>query len=186
MAKRCHLAVNQLLVLASALGVILARSPGSLTASRSKTMTTAAIDCAFPSFQLPHISSFNAASFPSHRRSWGDFFKELSLPPFLLRLLLLSLSLSLSMCACESIWRALCVGADPPWRKEVGSKRERGKDRKERLLIFHPREKREARSKEEVVDDWFPPPLFHLEPKEMFAVHLSLNYILVLLGLLYQ
>lgn len=95
----------------------LARSPGSLTASRSKAMTTAAIDCAFPSRLL---SSFNAASFPSHRRSWGDFFKELSslffssFPP----------TLSLSS-LCVSIWRALCVGAAPPWRKEVGRERER-------------------------------------------------------------
>jgi hypothetical protein len=64
-------------------------------------------------------------------------------------------------------------------------------------LIFRPREKREARSKEEEVvvdDDWeagYPPtpsttthpsPLFpSREPKEMFAVHLSLNSRLVLL-----
>ena len=76
-------------------------------------------------------------------------------------------------------------------KRWVGRERERERKGQEgELLIFRPREKREARSKEEVVvDDWWGffsllllpllHPQFHVEPKEMFAVHLSLNYILV-------
>lgn len=97
--------------------------------------------------------------FPSHRRrSWATSSRRQ-------RLLLFSTRLSLSL--------ALCVGA-----LCLRSSLAKGGKGQGELLIFRPREKEkrgEGTKRSTTTSTKLPLLPHHLEPKEMFAVHLSLN-----------
>ena len=142
MAKRCHLAVNQPLLadwsgpcaLSSPLfswrytGAVARFVNGQSIESDDDGSNWLCVSLLAPSHLLIQCRLFSIPSEKLRRLLQGaPLFFFFLFPPSFFFLLLLS---PLSLCVCVSIWRALCVGAAPSWRKEVGKEREREREKR--------------------------------------------------------